>query len=107
LTVIMPHGLARDRISAPYSSGSSGQISAVATGPMSLTANRQSTSTVCPARSMTAPVTSPSATRSSRTVDDSHTSPPCSDTTSASADIAPAVPSGAKPNFLNALRRVK
>jgi hypothetical protein len=107
LTVIMPHGLARDCISARYAAGSSGQSSAVATGPTSLTANRQSTSTACPSRSTTAPVTSPSATRSERTVEDSHTSPPCSATTSASAAIAPIVPSGAKPNFLNALRRVK
>ena len=54
-----------------------------------------------------APVTFPSSTDSDPASVFSRTSPPCRVTTSASARHSPIVPSGWKPNRLNALLRVK
>ena len=80
---------------------------------MSLTTNRARTSSACPAAPAppelrsTAWLTRPSTTDSDSTSVLSRTSPPCRVTTSASARHSPIVPSGWKPNRLNALLRVK
>ena len=79
---------------------------------MSLTTNRARTTSGSPPAPppelrSTAWLTCPSTTDSDSTSVLSQTSPPCRVTTSASARHSPIVPSGWKPNRLNALLRVK